>query len=449
MSNHFPSIVRFVPVAACVGMLALAPGHVRAQQETSPSESGGPQAVTVDGQVTLRTLVSLSDGHLQKTADVLTLLAARQDVRSGDWDRVREPLAEAARLTVPAVHWFALPDGTYWTLEGGRVAANLSDRAYFPRALRGETVIGTLVVSHSSGRNTAIVAVPVRGPDGTVVGVLGSSVHLDSLAGRIRQEMGGLGDDLLFYAIDAEGLGALHSDAGLIFTEPLKLGDEGMRRAFEHMLAGREGVVTYDFRGSRRTVLYRRSPVTGWWYGFGRTEPNSVGAEGERIRTEGRPTMNTQNPSQGVSATAEVEVQDAFRQVPAEKAPRALRPADLEWIPDPLDPTRSSALLAGDPTRPGPYTFRVRVGPGYALGMHVHPTEDEHLTVLSGSVHWSTGAAGSGAAERVIPAGGFILTPAGTPHRVWTTEATVLQLTGVGPRLYHYLNPADDPRAKQ
>lgn len=55
----------------------------------------------------------------------------------------------------------------------------------------------------------------------------------------------------------------------MIFTEPMKLGDEGMRNAFTEILSGEEGVVTYTFRGSRRTVLYRKSPVSGWWYGFG------------------------------------------------------------------------------------------------------------------------------------------------------------------------------------
>lgn len=148
----------------------------------------------------------------------------------------------------------------------------------------------------------------------------------------------------------------------------------------------------------------------------------------------------------GYTVAEEVEIEDPFRQVPADKAPRLVAPSDLEWISDPLDPTRSTALLAGDPTRPGPYTARVRAEPGYSLGLHVHPTEDEHLTVLSGAVHWSSGGASSGAPERVIPAGGFMSTPAGTPHRVWTTEPTVLQLTGVGPRIYSYLDPADDPR---
>lgn len=42
-----------------------------------------------------------------------------------------------------------------------------------------------------------------------------------------------------------------------------------MRKAFTEMLATSEGTVTYTFRGRSRTVLCRKSPVTGWWYALG------------------------------------------------------------------------------------------------------------------------------------------------------------------------------------
>jgi quercetin dioxygenase-like cupin family protein len=105
-------------------------------------------------------------------------------------------------------------------------------------------------------------------------------------------------------------------------------------------------------------------------------------------------------------------------------------------------------LLVGDPASPGPYAVRFRLGPGYELGVHQHPDEDEHLTVLSGTLYWSTGEAGSGAPEHALQADGYVAFPAGTPHRLWTTEETVIQMTGVGPRTYTYLSPADDPHAR-
>jgi len=268
MSHHAGTHASLSLFAACTLAILFAAGPAPAR-EAPADPPAADTTLTVDGRIALHSLLALGDAHLQHTADVLELLASTGAARSGEWNRVREQLATGATRTVPAVHWFALPDGTYWTLEGGRESASLADRPYFPRVLDGETVVGELVVSRSSSRNTAIVAVPVHGSDDSVVGVLGSSVHLDSLSALVRKEMGGLDEGQFFFAIDDRPLGALHSDSTLIFTEPMELGDEGMRRAFTRILEGREGLVSYTFRGSPRTVLYQWSPVTGWWYGFG------------------------------------------------------------------------------------------------------------------------------------------------------------------------------------
>lgn len=252
---------RFTPVTV-TGLLVSATGLVGAQRRPPP-------VFTVDGQVALRSFTALSDAHLRQLADLLHLLAATDDGRSARWDRIRGPLADVATMAVPAVLWFAQPNGAYWTVQQDRASGTLAGRAYFPEVLAGRTVIGDLVVSRSTHRNTAIVAVPVRGRDSAVVGVLGASVYLDSLGAIIRREMGGLDDRILFFAIDSTPIGALHSDPAMIFTEPMQLGDEEMRAAFSEMLSRVEGTVTYRFRGARRTLLYRRSQLSGWWHALG------------------------------------------------------------------------------------------------------------------------------------------------------------------------------------
>jgi len=162
----------------------------------------------------------------------------------------------------------------------------------------------------------------------------------------------------------------------------------------------------------------------------------------------GAQSHGTRNIGPTVVRIVEVEIKSAAAGTAGQRTPRVATDANREWIRDPLDPRRSTALFVGDPTRPGPYTVRTRADAGYAIGAHLHPAEDEHLTVLSGALHWSTSAAGGGAPEHVLPAGGCIVFPAGTPHRLWVTEATVLQMSGIGPRTYVYLDPTEDPRAK-
>lgn len=45
-----------------------------------------------------------------------------------------------------------------------------------------------------------------------------------------------------------------------------------------------------------------------------------------------------------------------------------------------------------------------------------------------------------------MPAGSFVVMPVGDNHIVWTEEATVVQLHGIGQWGITYVDPADDPR---
>lgn len=253
-------------LARALGGLVLACAVALPAVAQDPPRPPADSTIAVDGSIALASLMSLADGHLLRMAGFLDVIASGE-ARSADWPRIRGPLAGIGRYNVPAVLWFAVPDGRYWTTGEGREAGDLSDRPYFPRLMAGEAVTGSLVVSRSSGRSVAIVAVPVRGEDGRVVGALGASIHLDSLSLRLEREMR-LPADVVFYAIDSIPLGALNRDPGLIFTEPLKLGGD-LARAIRAMLAQEEGLVSYRFRNSLRTVRFRKSPVTDWWYALG------------------------------------------------------------------------------------------------------------------------------------------------------------------------------------
>jgi len=238
--------------------------------ESPAQESTGQPAPTfmVDGRLALASLMALGDAHLLKLADSMRLLAATPEVQSGDWQKIKAPLAQVGQLNVAALNWFALPDGSYWSVQKGKSTGNLSTRAYFPKVLAGNAVIGDLVVSKATGKSVAIVAVPVTRPDKRVVGVLGASVYLDQLGALLEREMD-LDDTMIFFSFDAQPLVGLDWDPSLIFINPTQLGQEDLSLAFRQMLARKDGVSHYVFRGKPRTVLFRQSPVTGWWYAFG------------------------------------------------------------------------------------------------------------------------------------------------------------------------------------
>lgn len=246
-------------------MLAALPLAALLGCEGTPTE---PQDFMVEGRVALASLMALSDGHLQQIANDFQMLARSEEGRSADWERIRGPLGTVEQLNVRALMWFALPDGSYWSVQEGRAAGNLSDRPYWPRLMAGQVVIGDLVASRATGKSSAIVAVPVLGEGGAIVGALGSSVYLDSLSLRIKRELDLQPNDI-FFSIDATPIGALQDDPEQIFLDPFALDEPELERAIREMLTREEGVVNYRFRGKRRTVLYRKSDVSGWWYAFG------------------------------------------------------------------------------------------------------------------------------------------------------------------------------------
>ena len=124
-----------------------------------------------------------------------------------------------------------------------------------------------------------------------------------------------------------------------------------------------------------------------------------------------------------------------------------LNPADLKWgdVPPGLPPGAKMAVLAGDPTKKGPFTVRMQAPAGHKIPPHTHPTA-ENLTVISGTFNIGTGDKFDEAAGKALETGGFVVLPAGMKHYAWSTTETVLQIHGKGPFEIKYVNPADDPR---
>lgn len=228
-----------------------------------------PSNFLVDGRIALASLTALSDGHLSQIADHFEIIAKSDDGQSADWGRIKPRLAAVQQVNVPGLYWFALSNGSYWSVAQGLAAGNLSDRAYWSRLMSGNVVLGDLVASKATGKSTAIVAVPVRNGAGLVVGAIGASIYLDSMSLLIKREID-LQPGLLFFSVDATPIGALQDDPEQIFLDPYNLGEPELERAIREMLTRKEGVVNYHFRGKGRTVLYGKSHVTGWWYAFGR-----------------------------------------------------------------------------------------------------------------------------------------------------------------------------------
>jgi hypothetical protein len=122
-------------------------------------------------------------------------------------------------------------------------------------------------------------------------------------------------------------------------------------------------------------------------------------------------------------------------------------PDGLKWQEGPpsLPPGAKITVLEGDPTREGPFVFRVKVPDGYRIPPHTHP-KPERVTILAGTFHIGMGEKFDSSRGQEMPAGTYGTWPAGMKHFVWVKGETVVQFHGEGPWKINYVNPDDDPR---
>jgi len=121
-------------------------------------------------------------------------------------------------------------------------------------------------------------------------------------------------------------------------------------------------------------------------------------------------------------------------------------PADLKWgdTPPKLPPGAKLAVLEGDPTKPGPFTIRVKAPSGWKVAPHTHPTT-EKITVLSGTFNIGSGPTADSSNTKALKAGGFVILPAGMQHFASVKGETIFQVSSEGPFVINYINPQDDP----
>ncbi len=213
-------------------------------------------------QSILSAFMSYTDLRITSVQRSLEILASTSEARSGEWDNMRELLAGYQTADEGLIVWYARPDGMYYTLSKGLMDVTLSDRSYFPDLMAGRPVTGALVISRSTDRRSAVIAVPVMEGE-LVVGAIGATLFLDDLSEQIDSVLA-LGSDTTYFALNHDGLTVLHRRVDRHFLDPRELGSEPLRAAVEEMLSSTSGQATYEFDNAAKTATYRTSPLTQW-----------------------------------------------------------------------------------------------------------------------------------------------------------------------------------------
>jgi len=123
--------------------------------------------------------------------------------------------------------------------------------------------------------------------------------------------------------------------------------------------------------------------------------------------------------------------------------------AAITWgdPPPSLPPGSKIAVIAGDPSKAGPFVIRAQVPAGYKVAPHWHPG-DENLTILSGTVALGMGETWDESKMQSVSSGGYAALPAQMRHFFLAKTAATFQVHGMGPFVVNYVNPADDPSKK-
>ena len=123
---------------------------------------------------------------------------------------------------------------------------------------------------------------------------------------------------------------------------------------------------------------------------------------------------------------------NAFAAEPDPKAVAYTLPENIQWK-DNAARTNQSAILYGDPTKPGPYAVLIKWKAGNMSRPHYHE-RDRFFVVVQGTWWVGTGRKFDPAGTRPMPAGSYVVHYANGIHYDGAKDGdAIIALHGIGP----------------
>jgi mannose-6-phosphate isomerase-like protein (cupin superfamily) len=107
------------------------------------------------------------------------------------------------------------------------------------------------------------------------------------------------------------------------------------------------------------------------------------------------------------------------------------------------------AVIEGDPgASAGDFTIRLKMPDGYRISPHWHPKR-ENVTVISGNFKVGMGDTFDESKMMTFGAGSFAYLDPSMHHYAMASGEAVVQVHGMSPLQFNYVNPSDDPSKKK
>ena len=136
----------------------------------------------------------------------------------------------------------------------------------------------------------------------------------------------------------------------------------------------------------------------------------------------------------------------AAQQITAHQS-HVFTPDTIPWGPPPPFVAAGAQLtvLEGNPAASsGDYTVRLKMPDGYRIAPHWHPFR-ENVTVISGTFKVGMGDIFETNKMTALPAGSFAFLDPDMHHYAMASGGVVVQVHGMAPLQFNYVNPQDDP----
>ena len=143
--------------------------------------------------------------------------------------------------------------------------------------------------------------------------------------------------------------------------------------------------------------------------------------------------------------------QVASPQGPISHENHVFTPDTIAWGPAPpfVAPGAQLAVIEGNPAASsGDYTVRLKMPDGYRIAPHWHPLR-ENVTVISGTFKVGMGDVFETDKMTALPAGSFAFLDPDMHHYAMASGEVVVQVHGMAPLQFNYVNPQDDPSRKR
>lgn len=149
--------------------------------------------------VTAKAQGQLLSNWFQSQLDFVSYVAQLPELQSMEPDAYIPVIAQAQKgMQFFDLFYLIGPDGMQIYKTDDSTLVDLSERDYFTRAMQGEALIGSPVVSKATGKLLIPVVAPVKDQNGRIVAVLAGSLSLDTVSTLFKEmQFGNTGEAIL------------------------------------------------------------------------------------------------------------------------------------------------------------------------------------------------------------------------------------------------------------